>query len=334
MQSLASCCSCWFSTARANAFKKDTEALVNDLRSTAAGVHAVLSTMAGQTDEILARAEKTLQAQEALREQQAAIRAATETANFHLGQLQGSIQAFGLRQETIGDQVLSSMGSLKEGTKKVGENVAESLLLQRQMEASQEAAAAALGRLHSAQAQLHAQQTRGHRRLERLAQEHHRRTLLWQGQVRQAQGRVLEAQGRVLEGQGRVEEEVRRTGEQHAAAFREQARAMDEVARRTLQYHTETVLWQWRMQGIQSQLLAGQSQVAGAVSAAALEAQRHREAEQEWNRQAEAYHREQAAEMVQMKRVTVSAVQRCALQYTIVPYSSLLCPTVLLYPTQ
>lgn len=284
--------------ARANTWKKDVEELVNDLRSTAAGVQTMLAMMAGQTDEILARTEKTLQAQEALQEQQAAARAAAELVNSHLGDLQGSLQSFGIRQESLGQEVLNSLSRLGEGTKEMRENVFESLQRQKHMEASQEAAASALERLHSGQRYLAAQQTTDHERLKLLAEEHHRRTAAWHGEV---QG----AQDRILEGQGRVEEELRRTGEQHAAAFQEQTRAMDEVAQRTIQYHTETVQWQQQMQGVQSRLLMGQSEVAEALSDAAQDALRHREVEREWNRQTEAYHRDQAAEMIQMKRVTV-----------------------------
>jgi len=185
--------------ARANIFEKDVEELVNDLKNTAAGVHTMLLTMTRQTDEVLARTEKALQAQEALREQQAATRAAAERVDSHLGQLQGSLESFGHRQESLGMEVLDSLGRLGQGAKEVRENVLESLLRQEQMAASQEAAGAALEKLQSGQTQLVVQQTRDHQRLEHLAEEHHRRTAAWQDR---GAGRPGQDPGRAGEGGG------------------------------------------------------------------------------------------------------------------------------------
>ncbi|CAI5493649.1 unnamed protein product [Closterium sp. Naga37s-1] len=262
-------------------FKNEVETSVNSLKRTAHWLEEQLGDLSGSAEDMQATAQASLHLQQRIAEEQGAVQQQVAALSESAHHAQAVLESLTGQQAAMAAEITQGVSHLEDQVLAVDAALQQSLQQQQAAAAEQAAAAQQMEVIRQQQAAALDQHRRVLQELSEMASAEQHSTGKWQAEMAQLQEELLAGQ---RQGAG----EMKRIAVEQTEVAERQNELMGELAARTVAYHMSSQRWQARMSEEQQVLLVVQQQVAGQLSAVAVEAQRQHKVLAMWNERMEA----------------------------------------------
>ncbi|CAI7865166.1 unnamed protein product [Closterium sp. NIES-53] len=262
-------------------FKNEVETSVNSLKRTAHWLEGQLGDLSGSAEDMQATAQASLHLQQRIAEEQGAVQQQVAALSESAHHAQAVLESLTGQQAAMAAEITQGVSHLEDQVLAVDAALQQSLQQQQAAAAEQAAAAQQMEVIRQQQAAALDQHRRVLQELSEMASAEQHSTGKWQAEMAQLQEELLA-------GQRQAAGEMKRIAVEQTEVAERQNEVMGELAARTVAYHMSSQRWQARMSEEQQVLLAVQQQVAGQLSAVAVEAERQHKVLATWNERMEA----------------------------------------------
>ncbi|CAI7886248.1 unnamed protein product [Closterium sp. NIES-54] len=262
-------------------FKNEVETSVNSLKRTAHWLEGQLGDLSGSAEDMQATAQASLHLQQRIAEEQGAVQQQVAALSESAHHAQAVLESLTGQQAAMAAEITQGVSHLEDQVLAVDAVLQQSLQQQQAAAAEQAAAAQQMEVIRQQQAAALDQHRRVLQELSEMASAEQHSTGKWQAEMAQLQEELLA-------GQRQAAGEMKRIAVEQTEVAERQNEVMGELAARTVAYHMSSQRWQARMSEEQQVLLAVQQQVAGQLSAVAVEAERQHKVLATWNERMEA----------------------------------------------